>query len=116
MKLTSTRAVALPLLAAALVFTTAAVAAPAGAATVPTDPPVGFASVNANGQNGTTGGVGGATVTVSTTDGLLSAIDTVGPLVILVSGTINITSKQGVRPNKTILGLGTNAVINGGGF
>ncbi|GAA0445331.1 pectate lyase [Actinoplanes capillaceus] len=65
---------------------------------------------------GTTGGVGGATVTVDTTDELLEAIDMVGPLIIQVSGTIAITSKQGVRPNKTIVGLGTNATITGGGF
>jgi pectate lyase len=62
------------------------------------------------------GGAGGPTVTVDTTDELLEAIDTVGPLNILVQGTINITSKQGVRPNKTILGVGSNATINGGGF
>lgn len=65
---------------------------------------------------GTTGGVGGATVVVDTTDELLDAIDTVGPLIIQVSGTIAITSKQGVRPNKTIVGLGSNATITGGGF
>ncbi len=65
---------------------------------------------------GTTGGVGGPTVVVRTTAELLAAIDTVGPLNIHVQGTINITSKQGVRPNKTILGLGNNATINGGGF
>jgi pectate lyase len=47
---------------------------------------------------------------------VLAAIDTVGPLIIQVRGTINITSKQGVRPNKTIVGLGTSAVINGGGL
>jgi len=76
----------------------------------------GFASVNALGLNGTTGGVAGPTVTVDTTDELLEAIDTVGALVILVEGTIDITSKQGVRPNKTILGVGSSAVINGGGF
>jgi pectate lyase len=110
------RTLGLSLLTAAVAAAAVTVAAPARAATVPTDAPVGFASVNANGQNGTTGGVGGASVTVSTTDGLLAAIDTVGPLVIFVSGTINITSKQGVRPNKTILGLGTTARINGGGF
>ncbi len=68
------------------------------------------------GLSGTTGGVGGATVTVDTTDELLEAIDTVGPLNIQVSGSIAITSKQGVRPNKTIIGLGSNATITGGGF
>jgi pectate lyase len=76
----------------------------------------GFASVNALGQNGTTGGVGGQTVTATTTDQLLEYIDTVGPLVIQVSGRIAITSKQGVRPNKTIVGLGTSAEITGGGL
>jgi pectate lyase len=74
--------------------------------------PIGFASV----AGSTTGGVGGATVTVDTTDELLEAIDTVGPLIIQVSGSIAITSKQGVRPNKTIIGLGSNATITGGGF
>ncbi|MBB2946535.1 pectate lyase [Actinoplanes lutulentus] len=65
---------------------------------------------------GTTGGAGGPTVTVDTTDELLDAIDTVGAMVIQVSGTIAITSKQGVRPNKTIVGAGANATITGGGF
>jgi pectate lyase len=33
-----------------------------------------------------------------------------------VSGRIAITSKQGVRPNKTIVGIGTSAEITGGGL
>ena len=78
--------------------------------------PDGFAGVAALGLTTTTGGVGGPTVTVDTTDELLDAIDTVGPMIIQVSGTIRITSKQGVRPNKTIVGLGTTATISGGGF
>jgi pectate lyase len=85
----------------------------------PPPPPtglIGFASLNAMGQNGVIGGAGGPTVTVTTTQQLLDAIDTVGPLVIRIQGTINITSKQGVRPNKTIIGVGTTAVVNGGGF
>jgi pectate lyase len=81
-----------------------------------TGTPDGFASVNALGQDGTTGGAGGPTVTVDTTDELLAAIDTIGPMVIMVDGTIDITSKQGVRPHKTILGVGDTAVINGGGL
>jgi pectate lyase len=76
----------------------------------------GFASVSALGQNGTTGGVNGPVVTATTTDQLLQYIDTVGPLVIQVSGRIAIESKQGVRPNKTIIGLGTTAEITGGGL
>ena len=81
--------------AIAAVLGLALAAVPGGAAAlaaVPGGAPVGFASVNALGQNGTTGGVGGPQVTVSTTDALLDAIDTVGPLVILVSGTIYISS------------------------
>ncbi|GIF20275.1 pectate lyase [Actinoplanes tereljensis] len=89
-----------------LIMTATLAAAPAPLAAAVAD---GFAT-------GTTGGVGGATVTVDTTDELLTAIDTVGPLNIQVSGTIAITSKQGVRPNKTITGLGSTATITGGGF
>ena len=78
--------------------------------------PDGYAALNTLGSNGVTGGLGGPVITVSTTDELLAAIDTVGPLVIQVSGKIGITSKQGVRPNKSIIGLGSNAEITGGGF
>ncbi|MFM9453959.1 pectate lyase family protein [Streptomyces europaeiscabiei] len=78
--------------------------------------PTGFAAVNALGQNGTTGGAGGATVTATTTEQFLEYIDTVGPLVIRVQGTVDITSKQGVRPHKTIVGVGSSGVINGGGL
>ncbi len=93
---------------------------PTASPSPPPPPPAGsadgFAGVNALGLNGTTGGVGGPTVVVRTTNELLTAIDTIGPMIIQVQGTINITSKQGVRPNKTIVGIGTSAVINGGGF
>jgi pectate lyase len=78
--------------------------------------PIGFAAVNALGQNGTTGGAGGRTVTVATTDQLLDAIDSTEKLVIQVQGRIAITSKQGVRPNKTVIGLGSTAEITGGGL
>jgi pectate lyase len=77
--------------------------------------PIGFASLNALGQNGTTGGAGGRTVTVSTTDQLLEAIDSTEKLVIQVQGRIQIESKQGVRPNKTVIGL-PGAEITGGGL
>ncbi|MFF6780562.1 polysaccharide lyase family 1 protein [Streptomyces sp. NPDC012510] len=78
--------------------------------------PSGFAAVDALGQNGTTGGVGGPTVTATTAEQFLEYIDTTGPLVIRVQGRIDITSKQGVRPDKTIIGVGSSAVINGGGL
>ncbi|HEU5472366.1 MAG TPA: hypothetical protein VFV67_17070 [Actinophytocola sp.] len=82
----------------------------------PAGSPIGWAGVNALGQNGVTGGAGGPVVTATTSEQFLDYIDTVGPLVIRVQGTMNITSKQGVRPNKTIVGVGTSGVINGGGL
>ncbi|WP_369166858.1 polysaccharide lyase family 1 protein [Streptomyces sp. R28] len=78
--------------------------------------PTGFAAVDALGRNGTTGGAGGPTVIATTTEQFLEYIDTTGPLVIRVQGTIDITSKQGVRPDKTIVGVGSSAVVNGGGL
>ncbi|SER00013.1 pectate lyase [Lentzea xinjiangensis] len=87
-------------------------ATPAGAATGPD----GFAAVTALGRSGTTGGAGGAVVTATTSEQFLDYIDTVGALIIQVSGTITISSKQGVRPDKTVVGLGTSAVIDGGGL
>ncbi|GAB3983745.1 pectate lyase family protein [Plantactinospora veratri] len=93
-----------------------AVAAPTGTLPSAAGQPDGFAAVNALGQNGTTGGVGGPVVTATNADDFLEYIDTVGPMVIRVQGTIRITSKQGVRPNKTIVGVGSNATIDGGGL
>jgi pectate lyase len=78
--------------------------------------PIGFASVNALGLNGTTGGAGGRTVTATGADQFLEYIDSKETLVIRVAGTIAITSKQGVRPNKTIEGVGTSGHITGGGL
>jgi len=54
---------------------------------VPPGQPIGFAAVPALGLNGTTGGAGGPVVTVTTTDQLLTAIDTIGPMIIRVQGT-----------------------------
>ena len=78
--------------------------------------PVGFASVNALGRNGTTGGAGGRTVTATNADQFLEYIDSLETLIIQVSGTIAIESKQGVRPNKTVIGVGSSGHITGGGL
>jgi pectate lyase len=78
--------------------------------------PIGFASVNANGQNGTTGGAGGPTVTVSTASALASAAGRSGPVVIQVSGTIALSGDVNVASNKTIIGLGSSAGIRGAGL
>jgi pectate lyase len=83
---------------------------------IPTDGPIGFASLNTLGQNGVTGGAGGRTVTATNATEFLDYIDSTETLIIRVAGQINITSKQGVRPNKTIIGVGTSGHINGGGL
>ncbi|MFI5844928.1 polysaccharide lyase family 1 protein [Catenuloplanes sp. NPDC051500] len=83
-----------------------------GAARAADPAPTGFASLG----SGTTGGAGGPTVTATNADQFLEYIDTVGPLIIRVNGLIEITSKQGVRPNKTIIGVGTGGHIDGGGL
>ena len=81
--------------------------------------PTGFAAVNALGRNGTTGGAGGPTVTVSTASAFLAAIAQPGPLNICVSGTITLPATpqmHNVSSNKTIVGIGSTALITGGGL
>ncbi|WP_188189922.1 pectate lyase family protein [Nonomuraea sp. SYSU D8015] len=102
-------------LVAAVVLALPSIGAPAGHAAA-ADGPTGFAAVNALGQNGTTGGAGGRTVTATDAEQFLEYIDSLEPLIIQVNGTISITSKQGVRPNKTIVGVGTSGHITGGGL
>ncbi|HEX8632465.1 MAG TPA: pectate lyase [Catenuloplanes sp.] len=95
---------------------TASIALPTPPTHAPGPRPGGFAGVNALGLNGTTGGAGGRTVTVTNAADFLAAIDSRETLVIRVAGTIAISSKQGVRPNKTIVGVGTSGHITGGGL
>lgn len=95
--------------------------APAPGPAVPADQPVGFAAVAALGQNGTTGGAGGTTVTVSTTAEFLDYIARPGPYVIRVDGTIRLpTGKTDgmhrVSSAKTIVGIGSTAALVGGGL
>ncbi|HCT79097.1 MAG TPA: pectate lyase, partial [Micromonosporaceae bacterium] len=79
--------------------------------------PTGFASVNAWGQNGTTGGAGGPAVEVDTAAELLSAIGQSGPLRICVRGMITLAAGMyNVASDKTIVGIGANSGISGGGF
>ncbi|MEJ3743053.1 pectate lyase [Actinomycetes bacterium KLBMP 9797] len=83
----------------------------------PGAPPIGFASVNTLGQNGTTGGAGGPTVTVDTAAELLAAIVQSGPLNIRVSGMIALPGPMhDVTSDKTIVGVGASSGITGGGF
>ncbi len=77
----------------------------------------GWASVNAWGQNGTTGGAGGPTVTVTSASAFLAEIATPGPRIIRVSGTISLPGPMhDVTSDKTIIGVGTNSGFTGGGL
>ncbi len=76
----------------------------------------GFASIIDLGQNGTTGGAGGIVVTVSNAADFLSYIQRLGPYVIRVDGTIALNSMVNVQSHKTIVGVGSNGVITGGGL
>ncbi|MGC5010069.1 family 16 glycoside hydrolase [Streptosporangium sp. DT93] len=79
--------------------------------------PVGFASVDAWGQNGTTGGAGGPTVEVDTAGELISAIGQSGPLNVCVRGMVTVPAGMyNVSSDKTIVGIGADAGISGGGL
>jgi pectate lyase len=94
----------------------------------PTDPPpagscdtsgrpTGFASVNAWGQNGTTGGAGGAVVEVDTAAEFLAAIAQPGPLNICVRGMLALPGPMhDVTSDKTIIGVGPASGFTGGGL
>jgi pectate lyase len=82
----------------------------------PTTGLVGFATVNALGQNGTTGGARGQTVTVSNASDFLAAVQRTDPVIVQVNGTINLTGMNKVASDKTIIGVGTSGVITGGGL
>ncbi|MFI9586111.1 polysaccharide lyase family 1 protein [Streptomyces sp. NPDC052236] len=71
--------------------------------------PVGFGA-------GTTGGAGGATVTVSNASQFLAEVKKSEPLVIRVNGTVSLSSMTKVTSNKTIVGVGTSGRITGSGL
>jgi pectate lyase len=73
--------------------------------------------VNAWGQNGTTGGAGGPTVTVSNATDFLAAIAASGPRIIRVNGMISLPGPMhDVTSDKTIVGVGSGSGITGGGL
>ncbi|GAA4690657.1 pectate lyase family protein [Phytohabitans rumicis] len=93
--------------------------------TPPTTPPVdpgpnqadGWASVNAWGQNGTTGGTGGPTVTVDTAAEFLAEVATAGARIIRVQGMIDLPGPMhDVTSDKTIIGVGASSGFTGGGL
>lgn len=64
-----------------------------------------------------TGGAGGKVVTATNGLQLNEFTDAKEPYIIQVSGTLQINGMDThVRPNKTIIGLGTNATLEGGGL
>ncbi|WP_326562236.1 pectate lyase family protein [Micromonospora sp. NBC_01796] len=77
----------------------------------------GWASVDAWGQNGTTGGAGGPTVTVTTASQFITEAASTGPKIIQVSGLIALPGPMHeVTSDKTIVGLGANSGFTGGGL
>ena len=61
----------------------------------------------------TTGGEAGPTVTVTTASEFLSFVGSTAPYVVQFQGSFSFGGGFTVRSDKTILGLGTNALING---
>jgi len=78
----------------------------------------GWATTNADGQNGTTGGGNAAPTTVTTFEAFRAAAQDSAPRVIIVSGTIRTTDGGGsamrVSSHKTIIGADKDATIYGG--
>ncbi|MBX6769514.1 MAG: pectate lyase, partial [Actinomadura rubrobrunea] len=74
--------------------------------------PVGYAAQN----GGTTGGEGGTTVTVTNASQFLQYAQASGPYVIRVNGTIALSGMEDVASDKTIIGVGANGRITGGGL
>lgn len=76
---------------------------------------VGWATVNANDVDGTTGGGTATPVVVSTLDELATAAFDANPQVIHVSASIDAgSSALEIGSNKTLIGLGASVVITGG--
>ena len=69
---------------------------------------IGFATLD----GGTTGGSGGSTTTVSNATDFEAALNESVPLIVQIQGTISISTIDS-KPNKTIIGLGTDATIHG---
>jgi len=89
--------------------------------------PVGWASYNDLGCNDTTGGAGGPVITVTDENDLRkwagalnpdgtthpSDVNINGPYIIQVDGTINLTDRVDIMPNRTVIGIGTSPTITG---
>ncbi|MEU4559378.1 right-handed parallel beta-helix repeat-containing protein [Actinoplanes sp. NPDC023936] len=96
-------------------------ASPSPSSSEPTDPGSnvadGWAGVNAWGQNGTTGGAGGPTVTVDTAAEFIAEAAAAGPRIIGVQGLIALPGPMhDVTSDKTIVGIGAGSGFTGGGL
>ena len=77
------------------------------------DAPIGWASVEGDGVDTTTGGGGGQTVRPTSAQQLMDYAESDDPLVIELEGTFSVPSLQ-VNSNKTLIGVGEGATIEGG--
>jgi pectate lyase len=77
---------------------------------------IGWATVSGLGRSGTTGGGDGPVVTVSDYSELASYASQTTPYTILVSGTMSYTTMMPVASNKTIVGIGSTARLEGFGL
>ncbi|MFF5251315.1 polysaccharide lyase family 1 protein [Streptomyces leeuwenhoekii] len=93
-----------------------AAAGPARLAAVAAQSADGFAGVSALGLTGTTGGVAGPTVTVTTAAQLRDYAGRNSPYVLLVFGRIAFDGMITVVADKSVLGVGSTAEITGGGL
>jgi pectate lyase len=85
--------------------------------TNPTPPPADNSLVGWATQNGgTTGGAGGATVTVTSLDQLNAAVAVTGRQIIRVNGNFSCSADVRVASDKTILGVGSGSGLTGCGF
>jgi pectate lyase len=74
---------------------------------------VGWATVSGDGVSSTTGGGNATPVRPTTVEQLLNYASDSTPRVIEISGTFNVPRLQ-INSNKTLIGIGNNATINGG--
>ncbi|MGD9215087.1 MAG: hypothetical protein PVJ84_09750, partial [Desulfobacteraceae bacterium] len=77
-----------------------------------TDVPMGWAVVPGDGVETTTGGAGGEVVTATSASELSSYASDATPRIIMVQGTLS-GSTINVGNNKTIIGVGSDATLDG---
>jgi len=74
--------------------------------------PEGFVTLN----GGVKGGEGGPVIHITNAEELKTNLDKVAPTILLIEGTLTISGEISCRGDKTLVGLGTDACIKGGGL